>query len=84
MARTKSTPSLDDASHRQENHEAPISASSFETPLVRLLRMRERTTYDTAAMQFEAQCHAQASPVQPLTRQPSSVTDLHYGFNFAV
>jgi hypothetical protein len=28
------------ASSRVSNHEAPISASSFETPLVRLLRMR--------------------------------------------
>jgi hypothetical protein len=34
-------PSLDDALHRQENHEAPISASSFEMPLSRLLRMRK-------------------------------------------
>ncbi|SHN81610.1 hypothetical protein SAMN05444170_4794 [Bradyrhizobium erythrophlei] len=31
---------LDDASRRQENHEASVLASSFETPLARLLRMR--------------------------------------------
>src|SRR5579871_110327 len=28
------------------NHEAPMSASSFETPLTRLLRMRRRTVSD--------------------------------------
>jgi hypothetical protein len=30
------------------NHEAPMPASSFETPLARLLRMRREASYDDA------------------------------------
>ena len=37
---TGSAPSPDDASHRRENHEARLVASSFETRVSALLRMR--------------------------------------------
>src|SRR5438270_11555053 len=36
----RNAPSPDDASHRLENHEAPLSAASFETRARALLRTR--------------------------------------------
>jgi hypothetical protein len=44
MVRRRAAPSPDDASHRRENHEARLVASSFETRYA-LLRMRGYSTF---------------------------------------